>query len=79
MGLATYKEVPRNLGEDRFSSVWGHKPHQSEMEKKMGEELVMPSVDTSLGSFAYKERENMGHGWWGKKVKSFLNIKKVAA
>ena len=48
----------------------------------MGEELEMPSIQTSLGSFACRENKNLEHSWWEKKVRNFLfffffNLKKI--
>lgn len=34
--------------------------------ERMGEELEMPSIDTSLGSFACKKNKNMGHSRGGE-------------
>lgn len=42
----------------------------------MGEELEMPSIDTSSGSFACKKNKNIAVG---EKLKCFLNMREVTA
>lgn len=44
--------------------------------ERMGEELEMPSIDTSSGSFACKKNKNIAVG---EKLKCFLNMREVTA